>query len=97
LAVTALNQPLFGEPTTWSAALDALAAGASIDQSADGVLSLLDDPDDDASRLFIVSAGNVREQPEQDHLAQSDLSGIEEPAQAWNVLTVGAFTEKVQL
>ncbi len=97
LAVTALDQPLFGEPTTWSAALDALAAGASIDQSADGVLLLLDDPEDDASRLFIVSSGNVREQPEQDHLAQSDLSGIEEPAQAWNVLTVGAFTEKVQL
>ncbi len=47
LAVTALDQPLFGEPTTWSAALDALAAGASIDQSADdeGIVVHMADPE----------------------------------------------------
>ncbi len=95
LAVTAQDQPAHGEPTTWSAAIDALAAGAAIDQSSDGVLSLLDEPDERATRLFVVSAGNVRNDPASDYLAQADLSGIEEPAQAWNVLTVGAFTELV--
>lgn len=95
LAVTAKDQPLFGEPTTWSAAVDALAAGASIDQTMDGKLVLLDSPDDSASRLIVVSAGNVRDNPVADYLANADIQGIEEPAQAWNVLTIGAYTEKV--
>ncbi|MFD8695473.1 S8 family serine peptidase [Kitasatospora purpeofusca] len=58
-------------------------------------------PDPEASRLVVVSAGNVREHHithlRQDdgtlhHLALCDTSPIENPAQAWNVLTVGAYT-----
>ena len=43
-------------------------------------------------RLFLISAGNVRDL-EDDHLARSDVEPIEDPAQAWNALTIGAHTE----
>ena len=80
-----------GAPTSWSAAVDALAAGRSFDQ-ADGSLTYLDDGAG-TPRLFVVSAGNV-DDPALDHVARSDLAVIEDPAQAWNALTVGAHTER---
>jgi hypothetical protein len=39
----------------------------------------------------VVSAGNV-DRYDADHLAISDLSAAEDPSQAWNALTVGAYT-----
>lgn len=49
-------------------------------------------------RLVVVSAGNVDERltPE-NYLDVNDRSAIENPAQAWNVLTVGAYTEKANV
>jgi hypothetical protein len=45
-----------------------------------------------------VSAGNIRDAiPATDYLDRNDLSPIESPAQAWNVLTVGACTEKCNI
>ncbi len=86
-----------GEPTLWSASLDALAAGVDIARSDDGI-ELLGTPDADATRLFIVSAGNVRaHQPQTDYRDACDLAAAEDPAQAWNALTVGAYTELVNL
>jgi hypothetical protein len=41
----------------------------------------------------VISAGNV-EIYEVDHLARSDTESVHDPAQAWNALTVGAYTEK---
>lgn len=67
----------------------------------DDRIDLIGAPDPEASRLIIVSAGNVRgavphqmrtEEGTLDPLLLSDLSRIEEPAQAHNVLTVGACT-----
>lgn len=81
-----------GQPTGWSAALDALAAGQAIDVSSDGVVTLLDD-EQTRARLFLVSAGNVRRPYEPDHLTRSDLEPVEDPGQAWNAVTVGASTE----
>jgi hypothetical protein len=90
-----------GTPTLWSAALDALAAGTDV-VAHDDRIELIGAPDPDASRLIVVSAGNVRgleprhiRTPEGrlDHLMMCDLSRIEEPAQAHNILAVGAFTE----
>jgi hypothetical protein len=82
-----------GRPTSWSASLDALAFGTDIERSDDGV-KLLGQPDPEAARLFIVSAGNIsRDEWKLDHLAVSDVSRVQNPAQAWNVLTVGAYTE----
>jgi Subtilase family len=83
---------MVGQPTSWSAAIDALAAGRSIQTNDDGLV-FLDEADDSARRLFVVSAGNVRPTDFQDdHLARSDLEPVEDPAQAWNALTVGAYT-----
>jgi hypothetical protein len=52
----------------------------------------------DHSRLIVVSAGNIRvKMTPADYLDRNDLSAIESPAQAWNALTVGAFTEKTTI
>ncbi|ADL49640.1 hypothetical protein Micau_6145 [Micromonospora aurantiaca ATCC 27029] len=84
---------MVGQPTSWSAAIDALAAGRSIATVDDGLV-FLDDADSDAHRLFLVSAGNVNPANFQDdHLQRSDLEAVQNPAQAWNALTVGAYTQ----
>jgi hypothetical protein len=81
----------FGQPTSWSAAIDALAAGLEIDVTDEGLL-FLNEAELADQRLFLISAGNVRVW-EDDHLARSDVEPIEDPAQAWNALTVGAYTD----
>lgn len=83
-----------GQPTSWSAAVDALAAGRSFDPSTKG-LDYLDEGDDSARRLFVLCAGNIDETTLSDaHLDRSDTDPIHDPGQAWNALTVGALTEK---
>lgn len=82
----------FGQPTSWSAAVDALAAGLSIDVEEDGLV-FLDEAEESARRLFIMAAGNVG-QFDDDHLGRSDLEPVEDPGQAWNALTIGAYTER---
>jgi hypothetical protein len=64
-------------PTLWSAALD---------QAAAGVL-------DGHRRLVIVSAGNIREDVGTNYPTENHVSSVEDPAQAWNCLTVGAHTQ----
>lgn len=81
-----------GQPTLWSATIDSLAAGASVVRDGEE-LRLLEAPDPRIARLFVVSAGNVDPPWATDHLAQSDTSPIRDPGQAWNALTVGAYTE----
>jgi hypothetical protein len=80
-----------GEPSLWSSALDALAAGTDVGQSDEGI-DLLGPPDPSASRLVIISAGNVDPTYQDDYRQHCELSPIEDPAQAWNALTVGACT-----
>lgn len=65
-----------GQPTLWSATIDALAVGASVVRSGDE-LRLLDAPDPRAARLLVVSAGNVDPPWATDHLALSDTSRFE--------------------
>lgn len=78
LAITSAGDHWRGRPSSWSAALDALAFGA-----------------DNAPRFIAVSAGNIAGNiHSNDYPARNDTTPIESPAQAWNVLTVGAFTEK---
>ncbi len=79
LAVTSPFQTDQGRPSSWSAAIDALASGAS----------------DDQRRLFIISAGNVRNPDDLINYPKSNRNiSIESPAQAWNALSVGAYTNK---
>ncbi|GAA2684923.1 MULTISPECIES: S8 family peptidase [Actinosynnema] len=87
-----IDDSLRGRPTSWSASLDALIVGRDIDQSV-GKFELLEPANPDACRLIVVSAGNVRPEYGHDHLTRSDVEPIEDPAQSWNALTVGAFTD----
>ena len=83
-----------GQPTSWSAAIDALAAGRSFDPSTKG-LDYSDDDEAPARRLFVLCAGNVDETAlSVEHLDRSDADAVHDPGQAWNALTVGAVTEK---
>lgn len=85
MAVTTSEGRDRGQPSSWSAAVDALAAGAF--EGAGKVRQ---------RRLFVVSAGNLRTLDMQ-HLDRSDTEPVHDPAQAWNVLTVGACTHKTVL
>ncbi len=91
LAVTATDQRDRGQPTAWSAAVDALAAGRSFDETSQGLV-YVDEPDQNPPRLFVVSAGN-HDNLALAHLDRSDLEPVHDPAHAWNALTVGAFTD----
>ncbi|GIK49278.1 MAG: S8 family peptidase [Hyphomonadaceae bacterium] len=79
-----LDNPHDGAPTSWSAEIDQLAAGVSGEK--------------DNERLIVVSAGNcdqelMRDRPYLEALDELD-NEIESPSQAWNAITVGAYTEK---
>lgn len=94
MAVSATDERDRGQPTSWSAAVDALAAGRSFDASSQGLV-YLDDGSDPARRLFFLSSGNVDGKAlEAAHLDRSDTEPVHDPGQAWNALTVGAFTER---
>lgn len=84
-----------GQPTLWSATVDALAVGASVVRDGND-LRLLAPPDTGSARLIVVSAGNV-DTFVADHLAESDTAAIRDPGQAWNALTVGAYTDLTTL
>ena len=74
-----------GVPTSWSAAIDALLAGVS------------DELSDDKKRLMCISAGNtlVEDIAEMDdYLSAVMVNSVQNPGQAWNAITVGAYTEK---
>ncbi len=81
------DYPHDGAPTSWSTELDQLAAGTSGDES--------------RRRLFVISAGNVRSEHHKtaDYHAVCDApeQEIEAPGQAWNPITVGAYTNKTVL
>lgn len=85
MAVT--NENVSGSrPTTWSAALDQAAVGR-----------MTGDEMDAPRRLFFVSAGNAPAHIERAKILPSDDHPIEDPAQAWNVLTVGGYTDKATI
>jgi hypothetical protein len=94
MAVTAPADGERGQPTSWSAAVDALAAGRSFDANTAGLV-YLDQADREGHRLFVIAAGNVPEAKLQsDHLTVNDLEPVQDPAHAWNALTVGACTDR---
>ncbi|MGK3996569.1 S8 family peptidase [Sorangium sp. So ce1024] len=97
MAIAATDERDRGEPTSWSAAVDALAAGRAFDPDIRGLV-YLDDGDEPARRLFVQCAGNVDPAALQAaHLDRSDADPVHDPGQAWNALTVGAFTEKAMI
>ena len=84
MSVTARDNRDRGQPSAWSAMIDSLASDV------DGCGS--------NPRLFVVAAGNVEDNNAWAECPQSnDTDGIHDPAQAWNALTVGAYTDLVQI
>ena len=78
MAVTATDTIDRGRPSSWSGRLDQLTSGV----------------DDNNKRLFIVCAGNVTDKDIASRYPDAQLSdSIHDPAQSWNALTVGAYTE----
>ena len=97
MAVTAKDGRDRGQPTSWSAAVDALASGRSFDSNDKG-LKYIDGGEDGAQRLFVLSVGNIEPSVlDRDHASRSDVEPVHDPAQAWNALTVGAFTDKIMI
>lgn len=70
-----------GKPSSWSAAIDQLCYGGG-----------------ERRRLVVLAAGNMRgdiragEYPD-----ANDLAEAESPAQAWNALVAGAYTDKINI
>ncbi len=81
----------------WSAAIDQAAVGRMIADD-DGE----EKTDDRAGaerpkRLIVVSAGNVLAETDFANRRSQDEYPIEDPAQAWNALTVGGYTDRVEV
>ena len=84
MAVTARDNRDRGRPSAWSAAVDSLAADA--------------DAAGEHPRLLILSAGNIQDSNAWlNYPLSNETDGVHDPAQAWNALTVGAYTELVQI
>jgi hypothetical protein len=83
LSITAAKC-LEGRPTSWSAAIDQLGSGA--------------EEEGRPARLVFVSSGNANTALEGYSYPDSNHTDcIEDPAQAWNAITVGAYTEKTTI
>ena len=53
--------------------------------------------DGDNKKLIIISAGNTDSTDWNNYPNSNFVSSIQNPAQSWNALTVGAYTEKIQV
>ena len=72
-----------GSPSSWSAELDKIISGVE-----DGI-----------KKIFVVSAGNVQtnEIEEAGYTDANINHPIEDPGQSWNAITVGAYTDKIEV
>ena len=72
-----------GNPTSWSGCVDQLCAGKNEGTELDG-----------PRRLIIISAGNTERDGRHEYPSHNAVHGIQDPAHAWNAVTVGAYTTK---
>jgi len=85
MAVTSTEDINKGRPSSWSGAIDNISFG-----------------DEENQKLIIISAGNMGNfYPDLNDLVDYPNinygASIQNPAQSWNALVVGAFTEKTQV
>lgn len=85
LATSATDFPP-SRPSSWSGALDQIAAGSMPGDGADGTAAA-----DGPKRLVVVATGNVQGGMMIDVMLSQPL---EDPSQSWNALTIGGFTRK---
>ena len=83
LAVTSDPYNELGHPSSWSGAIDNLCSGA--------------EDEDKLKRLIIVSAGNSSYSTESKYPHETLLKTVEDPAQSWNSICVGAYTNLVAI
>jgi hypothetical protein len=84
LAVTSRDNRDRGRPSAWSSAIDSLSS----DTDGEGA----------NPRLIVVSAGNIDDPNAWVHYPHSNSTdGIHDPGQAWNALTVGAYTDLIRI
>lgn len=76
---TTMKEPNDPTPTSWSAQMDALACGL--------------DNEGQVRRVLCLSAGNIPQLHWIDYPNSNYKYSVENPAQSWNALCVGAFTE----
>lgn len=70
-----------GRPSSWSASIDQLSYGGG-----------------DRRRLIVLATGNLRDDiAPADYPDRNDLAEAESPAQAWNALVAGGFTDKITI
>ena len=81
MAVASADTRDRGRPSSWSAEIDQLCSGA----------------EDDNRRLFIVCAGNTDARNRSNYFDAQLTDSIHDPAQSWNALTVGAYTQLDQI
>lgn len=81
MSVTSKQDAEQGRPSSWSGAIDNLAFG-----------------DGENQRLIIISAGNIRDEVSWKNYPDSNyVTTIENPAQSWNSVVIGAYTNKNQV
>lgn len=83
MAVTSTDDRNKGRPSSWSGAVDQITSGSE---------------ESGKKRLLIISAGNVQGQKEWKNYPKNNLTNaVHDPAQSWNALTVGAYTNKASI
>lgn len=99
MAVT--NDDVSGSrPSSWSGAIDQAAVGRMVGDDFEEEATEDDVDADEADRpkrLFILSAGNVTPETDFRRLRAQDDFPIEDPAQAWNAITIGGYTDLVDV
>ena len=81
-AVTHPLEPDTGRPSVTSSYIDKLSLGAA----------------DKLCRLYVLAAGNITDDILQPHYDDVNvLSPVQDPAQSWNAISVGAYTEKTSI
>ena len=73
-------------PSSWSAAIDQAAAG-----------TMRGDEEEAPRRLIVVAAGNIVAETDPERIREQGEFPIEDPAQAWNALTVGGYTDLIDV
>ena len=72
-------EPNVGRPSSWSGKVDQICAGT----------------DGGPPQIFFVSSGNTDPSVRHQYPDSNDLSPVQDPGQAWNAVTVGAWTDRV--
>ncbi|MFG0591007.1 S8 family peptidase [Myroides odoratimimus] len=81
MSITSTEDVNAGRPSSWSGEVDNLAYGEG-----------------ETQRLIIISAGNIKDDESWRNYPNSNFtSSVQNPAQAWNALVAGAYTNKIQV